>query len=135
MQSFELPEAEVRLQLLSLADTFSEDGEGNMAASFCTGPSKVTLHRNSYDGDTSISLTVNGQEQPLIVIDLKGCKAFRIEQNDDSVLLEAIAVSELDYRTRGTYQADSGFRIIVRPIISIQPFFRAAPAPSPKQSS
>ncbi len=133
MTSAELIERETRLQLLTLSDSFSEDEWGNIACTFVQPPLQLSLVRNQHDGDTSITLILNGATQPIVQFDVNGCLHFQVKEEAATTILELVAVSELDYRTRGTYRADTGLLITVKPFIQLRPFFHSESASASDQ--
>lgn len=133
MPSLQTLEQEKRLRLLTLSDSFSEDEDGEQVFTFIRGPLRLVLLRNEYDGDTSVLLSHNECVEPILKFEIKGCKSFEIKEEGQTVYLEMVAVSALDYRTRGTYRADTGLLIAVRPFIQVCPFFRSESADSSDQ--
>jgi hypothetical protein len=133
MTSQTTSELDAELRFMALATSTLEDEFGEIGYVFVVAQTKLKLSRNRHDGDTFVGIRTSGHDEPLFCCTLFGCKSLSVQEIGKAVVISLLSVSALDYRTRGTYQADTGLEITVHPFIQVRPYFRAEPADSSMQ--
>lgn len=111
------------LPILDLATSFTEDEFGNFNYIFETGICTIFLDLSTLDGDTSIRLIAPGQDEPLVDLELVGCKGIRVVDDKRGQYLEVIGQHRIEEYSRGKLKKTAGFRLRIEPIVSIEPFY------------
>ena len=114
-----------QLSMLELADSFDEDEFGNFSYVFNTKVGTLKLYISTSDGDTAVELTVPKQQQPVVDLHVVGCEDILCVNDKRGQYIEVIGQNKVEDYSRGKLEKTSGFRIRLKPFVSIEPFYRA----------
>ena len=112
-----------RLPILELASEFKEDEFGNLIYTFRTAAGVVELSLSTLDGDVSIALTVPSQVEPIVKIDLVGCRSIGVVNDKRGQYLEFVGQHRVENFSRGHLETSAGFRVRLEPTLLVEPFF------------
>ena len=115
-------------KLLEMADRFDEDEFGNLTLFFNTTVGVVRLNRCRLDGDTSVQVTVPTQIDPLVFFELIGCNEMVAVSDERGEFVEFVGHQSLENYSRGALVKRGGFRLRLKPYLSVEPFYSENPS-------
>jgi len=113
-------------EILELASKFSEDGYGNYNYVFEASIATVVLDYCIYDGDVSVKVIVQGQNEPILKIDLLGCKKIDVINEKRMKCLDFTGIFRVENDfSRRQQPNNTGFRLQIEPFLTVEVFCRA----------
>ena len=123
MKSESFRDNQTLLELLELCIAHSEDDFGNNLYKFENENVSAILDYSKNDGDTSISLFVSGQAEPIVEVRLIGSKDVKVVYDSKAAYLEFAGQMVDEVFSRGSVHKTFGFRFWLKPVLRVEPYY------------
>lgn len=113
------------LEILDLASAVEEDEFRTITYTFTTPVATIQLIDSTLDGDITVSVSVAGQDSPLLHLELIGCENISAVDDKRGKYLEFLGQLKIGEYSRGSSRKEAGFRLYLEPFVRMEPYFNS----------